>query len=326
MPRPVRMMAISLTHDQVGLGMGNITNFNMGRTVRRALSVALALLAVPTIGHADDSPPPENLFGSGKILATPGVIQVEGAGGSGLSTWAMISGYGTNRQVGGSAHHTFVTTDDFTLNATGVTIGLFDRLELSFTRQWFDTGSAGGRLGLGEDFKFNQDIVGAKVRLFGDAVYAQDTWMPQVSLGAQYKKADKGATVRAVGAADDDDLDLYLAASKILLDKSLVLSGAARLTRANQFGLLGFGGPNGGRSLQFEGSAAYLLSRHFVLGADYRTKPDNLAFAEEDDAMAAYVVWLPSKHITVTAAYTDLGKIALQGRQRGFYLSLQLGF
>ncbi|WP_286830487.1 MULTISPECIES: DUF3034 family protein [Kordiimonas] len=269
----------------------------------------------------------ENLFGSGKILATPGVIQVEGTAGGGLTPWAVISGYGTNRQIGGSVHHTYVTTNDFTLNATGATVGLYDRLELSFTRQWFDTGSAGERLGLGEGFKFNQDILGAKVKIFGDAVYDQDTWMPQVALGAQYKKVDKGAIVRAVGAEDDDDIDVYLAATKILLDKSLVLTGTARLTRANQFGLLGFGGPNGSsRSLQFEGSVAYLLSRHFVLGADYRTKPDNLAFAEEDDAMAAYVVWLPSKHLTVTAAYTDLGKIALQGRQRGFYLSVQLGF
>lgn len=271
--------------------------------------------------------PPESIFGSGKILATPGVIQVEGAGGSGLSTWAMISGYGTNRQIGGSVHHTWVALDDFTLHATGATFGFYDRLELSFTRQWFDTGSAGGRLGLGDGFSFNQDIYGAKLKLFGDAVYDQDSWMPQVSLGAQYKKSDKPAIVRAVGATRDDDVEFYLAASKILLKESLVLSGATRLTRANQYGLLGFGGPNqSSRTLQFEGSVAYLLSRHFVLGADYRTKPDNLAFAEEDDAMAAYVVWLPSKHVTLTAAYTDLGKIALQGRQRGFYLSLQLGF
>ncbi|NVJ97805.1 MAG: DUF3034 family protein [Alphaproteobacteria bacterium] len=285
------------------------------------LAISFSTLMSPT-AFAEES-----LFGSGKILATPGVIQVEGAGGSGLSAWAMISGYGTNRQIGGSAHHTFVTTNDFTLNATGVTMGFYDRVELSFTRQWFDTGSAGGRLGLGDGFNFNQDIVGAKVRLFGDAVYDQDTWMPQVSVGAQYKKADKGAIVRAVGAQEDDDFDFYLAASKILLDKSLVLSGTARLTRANQFGLLGFGGPNGdNRSLQFEGNVSYLIDNSLVAGLDYRTKPDNLAFAEEDDAYALFLAWLPSKHVSVTAAYTDLGKIALQGRQQGLYLSLQVGF
>ena len=287
-------------------------------------ALAGALLAGGILAPAASAE--ENLFGSSKLLATPGVIQVEGAGGAGLSTWAMISGYGSNREVGASAHHTYVTTDDFTLNATGVTVGLFDRVELSYTRQWFDTGEAGARLGLGDGFNFNQDIVGAKVRLFGDAVYAQDTWLPQVSAGLQYKKASEGDIVRAVGAEDDDGIDFYLAASKVLLRQSLVLSAAARLTEANQFGLLGFGGPNGGRSVQFEGSAVYLISQHFAAGFDYRTKPDNLAFAEEDDAMAAYLVWLPSKHITVTGAYADLGDIALQGGQQGFYLSLQVGF
>lgn len=293
-------------------------------SARMLVMLAALVGGSPTVA-ADAAP--ESLFGSGKLLATPGVIQVEGAGGAGLSPWATISGYGTNRQIGASAHHTVVALDDFTLHATGVTVGLFDRVELSYQRQWFDTGSAGGRLGLGDGFNFNQDIVGAKVRLLGDAVYDQDSWLPQVAIGAQYKKADKGAVVRAVGAADDDDVDIYAAATKIFLRESLVVSAAARLTRANQFGLLGFGGPNGdGRSLQLEGSVAYLLSRHFVLGADIRTKPDNLAFAEEDDAFAAYVVWLPSKHVTITAAYTDLGDIALQGGQQGFYLSAQIGF
>jgi hypothetical protein len=293
----------------------------MNRRLPKLLTILLLTFLTTTPIHAG------TLFGSGKLLATPGVIQMEGAGGAGLSAWAMISGYGTNRQVGGSLHHTAVALDDFTLHATGVTLGLFDRLELSYTRQWFDTGSAGDRLGLGEGFSFNQDIIGAKLRLVGDAVYAQDSWMPQVSIGAQYKKSDKGDIVRAVGARDDDDVDFYLAASKILLDKSLVLSAAARLTRANQFGLLGFGGPGGdNRSLQFEGSAAYLLSRHFVVGVDYRTKPDNLAFAKEGDAVAAYLAWLPGKHVTLTAAVVDMGDIALQGGQQGFYLSAQVGF
>ena len=293
-------------------------------TVRRS-SAALCALSIFTCLPATAGAE-ENLFGSSKLLATPGVIQVEGAGGAGLSTWAMISGYGSNREIGASAHHTYVSTDDFSLNATGVTVGLFDRVELSYTRQWFDTGDAGARLGLGEGFNFNQDIVGAKVRLFGDAVYAQDTWLPQLSAGIQYKKASEGAVVRAVGAADDDGFDYYIAASKIFLEHSLVLSAAARLTEANQFGLLGFGSAGKGHSVQFEGSAVYLLSPGFAVGFDYRTKPDNLAFAEEDDAMAAYIVWLPSKHVTVTGALTDLGDIALQGGQQGFYLSLQLGF
>lgn len=269
----------------------------------------------------------EPLFGSSKLLATPGVVQVEGAGGSGLTTWATISGYGSNREIGANVHGTAVTTGDYTLTAIGARIGLFDRLELSLTEQKFDTGDAGAALGLGNGFDFGQTIVGAKLRLFGDAVYDQDTWLPQISAGLQYKNASKADVLAAIGAREDDGMDYYLSATKILLGESLVLTATGRLTKANQFGLLGFGGDKSGKhSLQVEGSAAYLLSKRLVLGLDYRSKPDNLGFAEEDDAWAAYAVWLPSKHFTVTAAYVDLGDIATMHGQNGFYLSLQTGF
>ena len=54
-------------------------------------------VAVLSACFAAPSAADESLFGSSKLLATPGVIQAEGAGGAGLSTWAMISGYGSNR-------------------------------------------------------------------------------------------------------------------------------------------------------------------------------------------------------------------------------------
>lgn len=285
-----------------------------------------AALLTASIVAASNICKAEPLFGSSKLLATPGVVQVEGAAGSGLTTWAVISGYGSNREVGANAHYTLVTTQDYTLNAVGARFGFFDRVELSLTRQYFDTGDAGTALGLGEGFNFNQDIVGLKARLFGDAVYAQDSWIPQVSAGVQYKKADKSAIIAAIGGQDDDDFDYYLSATKILLEHSLVLTGTTRLTRANQFGLLGFGGDNNANhSLQFEGSIAYLLFKNIVLGADIRTKPDNLGFAKEEDAWATYAVWLPNKNFSVTAAYVNLGDIALHENQRGFYLSLQVG-
>lgn len=267
------------------------------------------------------------ILGSSKLLATPGVVQLDGAGGSGLTTWATISGYGSNREIGANTHVTFAATDDYELTAIGARIGLFDVIELSATRQYFDTGDAGEALGLGDGFNFNQDIIGVKIRLAGDAVYTQNSWMPQISAGLQYKNADKANIISAIGGADDNDFDYYLSATKILLNHSLVLTSTARLTRANQFGLLGFGGDKSmDHSLQFEGSIAYLFSRHIILGADYRSKPDNLSFAKENDAWAAYTVWLPSKHFTVTAAYVRLGDIARHSNQDGFYLSFQTGF
>jgi hypothetical protein len=69
-----------------------------------------------------------------------------------------------------------------------------------------------------------------------------------------------------------------------------------------------------------------MLRRDIVVGADYRTKPDNLAFAPEGDAKAAYIAWFPNKSLSLTAAAVDMGDIAGQGRQQGVYGSVQVGF
>lgn len=279
------------------------------------------LVSAAAVAAEDDS-----VWDQGKLIATGAVTQVEGAGGSGLTTWALITGYGTERGIGVNAHHTYVALDDFTLNATGVAIGLYDRLELSATRQWFDTGDAGGRLGLGDGFDFGQDIFGAKLRIAGDAIYRQDSWMPQLAVGVQYKRATNADVVASLGALDRSDAEFFMSATKAYLAESLIATATLRLTRANHFGLLGFGGPDSGRSLHFEGSLAYMLRRNLLLGADYRSKPDNLAFAEEGDAKALYLAYFPNKNFSVTLAAVDLGPIALQGRQQGFYASLQVGF
>ena len=66
--------------------------------------------------------------------------------------------------------------------------------------------------------------------------------MPQVAAGAQYKSADQGAVIGLLGGQHDRGVDYYVAATKVLLDESLVLNGTVRATKANQTGLLGFGG------------------------------------------------------------------------------------
>ncbi|WP_297509629.1 DUF3034 family protein [uncultured Caulobacter sp.] len=263
----------------------------------------------------------------GKLLLTHGVSALEGGAGGGLSTWAVIAGAETSRGVGGEAHATYVGVRDYKLRAFGAAVGWRDRFELSATRQDFDTGATGAKLGLGKGFTFKQTVLGAKVRVLGDAVYDQDTWVPQISVGAQYKHNDQGAIVSAVGAKDESGVDGYVAATKLLLDKSLVLNGTVRLTKANQTGLLGFGSAtDNGYRPQFEGSAGLLLSKRFVVGAEYRTKPSNLAFAKEDDWMDLFAAYAVSQHPSVTAAYVDLGDIATFRNQRGLYLSLQAGF
>jgi hypothetical protein len=263
----------------------------------------------------------------GKLLLTGGVSSLEGGAGGGLSTWGVIAGNETDSGVGGKVHATYVDLPDYTLRAAGAALGLHDRIELSVARQEFDTGAAGAKLGLGKGFTFKQDIVGVKVRLLGDAVYEQDSWIPQVAIGAQFKKNNQGGVVRAVGGKDDSGVDYYAAATKLLLDKSLLLSGAVRLTKANQTGLLGFGGDkNDSYKAQFEGSAGLLLSKRMAVGAEYRSKPSNLGFAREDDWVDLFAAYAINKTVSVTAAYVDLGDIATLKDQRGVYISLQAGF
>ena len=260
-----------------------------------------------------------------KLLLTNAISAVDGASGGGISNWATIAGRQETRGVGVQAHVTAVLLPDFFYQSHGVALGIADRIELSYARQNFDTQDVGAALGIGQGYMLNQDVFGAKVRLFGDVVYG-NTMVPQVAVGAQYKRSLDGAVASAVGAAHDEGVDVTLSATKLFLSHSVLVNTTARLTKANQNGLLGFGSvSDDSYAVQFEGAVAYQFSRRFVLGTEFRTKPDNLGLGEGDwfDVFAAYA---PSDNLTVTAAYADLGSIATFTGQRGAFLQAQVAF
>lgn len=293
--------------------------FRCARLVAAALLALLAALSTP-VAHADP------LFDDGKLVLTNGITTVEGASGGGLASWSTIAGRGTERAIGLSAHVTAIALPDYGWQSHGIAIGIHDRLELAYARQNFDTRAVGAALGLGHGFKFNQDIFSAKLRVIGDLVYGP-ALLPAISLGVQHKHNLDGAIVRAVGARAASGTDVTVSASKLLLAHSLLLNATARLTRANQFGLLGFGGDRKhAASLRFEGSAGYMLSRRLVVGGEVRTRPDNLGIAREDAAFDLFVAYAPVRHATVTAAFVDVGSVATFAHQRGGLLSLQLAF
>src|SRR5207244_5081567 len=107
----------------------------------RVAGLAAIVAAMTTAAHAQvpvptASPTPNpDLFDSGKLLATSGVSQIEGAAGGGLTPWAIITGYETRDAIGANGHYTFVNTPRFTLHSTGASIGLYDRVELSYARE-----------------------------------------------------------------------------------------------------------------------------------------------------------------------------------------------
>jgi hypothetical protein len=302
----MQQAVIRMKHERTSIG------------ARGALALALALAIGPAIANDRTG---------GKLLLTAGVSQIEGAAGGGLTPWAVIGGYGTEGQFGGNVFHTRVATDDYRLGVTGLAVGISDRVELSYARQRFDTRDVGAALGLGRGFKLEQDVYGAKVRLAGDAVLDQDTWLPQIALGVQHKRHRQGDIVRAVGARSANGTDVYLSATKLFLDPGLLVNGTLRHTRANQVGILGFGGDRrGSASVEFEGSVALLLHRTLAVGAEYRTKPNNLGIAREDDWWDLFVAWAPTRNVSVTLAYADIGNVVIRDDQRGWYLSVQFGF
>lgn len=255
--------------------------------------------------------------GEGKLQETAGVTQIEGSAGGGLVPWAVLAGYDSRDEISMSAYSTRVSVDDFRLYAFGAALSFYDRVELSVARQTFDL--------IDTPYEINQNILGVKARLYGDVIYS--AW-PQVSVGIQYKELKDELLAGLVGAEDSDNgTDFYLAASKAHLGAffgyNLVWDLTLRGTKANQFGLLGYGGANNDSyEIMAEGSLAVLLSRKLAIGVEYRQKPDNLPGLEEEDAMDIFLAYIPNRHFNLTAAWVDLGTIAGSDPQSGPYLSL----
>ncbi len=278
--------------------------------------VGLPLLAQPGVASAGD-----------RLLATSGVSQIEGAAGGGLTTWAVIGGHGSSDQIGASAYATHIRTQGgFNLNIQGLALGIDNRVELSAARWDFSFGSTVP----GQSAQMN--VLGAKVRVLGDAVYDQDLWWPQVSVGLQHKRnQDFSLVPTLLGAKRAADTDVYVAATKVWLGaaggRNLLANATVRATRANQFGLLGFGGDQGDRrQLMPELAVAVLLRDDLALGAEWRAKPDRLSAFREDAAWDVFAAWFVHRHLSLTAAWLTLGNIADKPAQRSLYLSAQIGF
>jgi len=296
----------------------------------RTSIAAIALLSMTGLSAACA----EGVLGAdqGKLLLTAGFSTLEGTGGGGLTPWAFISGYGSERSWGANVYATDVPLRDVELRSFGGAVGALDRVEVSFARQQLEVFR--GPL---DKVGVSLDVVGAKVRLFGNAVYDQGSWVPQVAVGAQYKRHGgiddfAVADVRQLGAIDKDGIDYYVSATKLSLANNFLINVTARATRANQLGLLGFGGDlQDGYTAQLETTFAYVLSRSFAIGGEYRTRPRNLSVDEEGDAWDAFMAWAPSKHFSVVGAYANIGSLLAPATNRnqdqaGAYLSVQLGF
>jgi hypothetical protein len=255
-----------------------------------------------------------------KVIATGGSTSIEGAAGGGIVPWAVINGYASSGQWSVNSFTSRVGVDDFTLQNFGIGASYNNQWEVSLTRQKFNLDTIGGDL--------QQDVFGLKYHVVGELLY---TKMPQISVGLQYKKHRNSALPLAVGAQKDAGTDLYIAASKVyfgaVAGRNLLLNATVRATKANQIGLLGFGGANDNHyQYMFESSVAVLLRPDLAVGIEFRQKPNNLAFAEEEHWRDIFVGWFIDRNFSVVGGYVDLGSIAGLAQQQGYYLALEATF
>lgn len=291
----------------------------MKLSIRPLVLAALVLGGVSTPAAAEQN--------RSRLLATGAASSIEGSAGGGIVPMAVMAGYGSREEQGGTLFASRVQTPDYSLNVIGGSWSWHNRLEVSLAEQRLAHQPLSERLGVAPS-SIRQTVIGAKVRLAGDLIY---TRMPQISLGLQHKKNHDFFVPSAAGALDDSGTDIYLSATKLFLagvaGRNLLLNGTLRSTKANQLGLVGFGGDqNDSRELMAEVSAGLFLNRHWLLGAEYRQKPDNLSFIKEDDWHTAFVAWFPNRHVSLVGAYVDLGEVATFADQRGWYLSAEGSF
>ncbi len=285
---------------------------------RRALlctALIMALAATNGVRAAEE----------GRLVSTGGVVTIEGAAGGGIVPMAVLAGLSTKPGwdwVAGASH---MTVADYSLDTLGVAASFNDRFEISIAEQRFgiDFALPGD---LSQDIR--QTVVGAKLKLAGDPIFGA---MPQISAGLQWKRVDDFALGAVLGAKDDSGLDAYVSVTRLLLDgpfhRNLLLNGTLRATRANETGLLGFGGSgHNGYRIVGEISGALFFTPEWALGVEYRQKPENLRGIGESDWRDVFVGWFPNARVNVVLAYADLGSIANTSNQDGFFVSVTGNF
>ena len=180
---------------------------------------------------------------TGRLIVTGGATQVEGSAGGGIVPLAFITGLGSRDEIGGVAFLSNDSLDDHDIRVGGFGIGLYDRVELTFSHinVIADDSLAGQVLG---NTNVETQVFGVKVKVAGDAMYAPDEWLPQIAVGVQYKHNLDEKLMDQLGV-DDDGWDFYVAATKVyhgaLFGRNIFLNGVLRATKANQIGAFGFG-------------------------------------------------------------------------------------
>lgn len=273
-------------------------------------------------------------LGSG--MAQAAVTNVEGSAGGGLVPWALM------HPQGPLVSYTNVNVNDYKIQSVAIGGTIAGMVELSLGKQMVNAPAVGTALALNN--RIDMTTFGAKVKVVD---MGKDNAVPQIAIGVQ-SKSTSGAIIDALKTAGaingKSGTDWYVAATKFVTvgGKKVVLDGTLRATKANQMGLLGFGGGtinnNNNYKWKPEVSAGVFVADNVVLGAEYRAKPNNIGNAafgiQENSAWDIFMAYFVNKNMAITAAYANLGQIGpsraavpvMAAKQDGLYVQLQANF
>ncbi|KXV74576.1 hypothetical protein AD953_11115, partial [Acetobacter malorum] len=91
----------------------------------------------------------DKIFDGQRTLGTSGLSSLEGSSGGGIASWATIGGYGSKKSMGMAFHYSYVSLTNYTDQNVGAVMGFYDRVEISYSHNFFRTGSTGRKLGIG---------------------------------------------------------------------------------------------------------------------------------------------------------------------------------
>lgn len=265
------------------------------------------------------------------------VTNIDGQAGGGLVPWALLSS-------GPTAAYTHINTQSLDVNSLAINTSFANRVEVSYAHNMLNDSApvlnaGGGLVGNSTD---NVDNFGIKVKLndMSDS-------MPQFAIGAVYKRASGNLanTLNTLLGVNTSSTDVYGAVSKIVSmgGKNVLLNGVLRATKANELGLLDFGGgsatPGASTSYKIEPelSAEIFVASNVIVGAEYRRQPNyavagtgQATFLSQSSAYDFNVVYVANSNFTLTAAYVNLGAVAPAAngytRQNGLFLQGQVNF
>lgn len=289
---------------------------NFSKVARSVICVSLSILFAPVLALSQDEPPPLPAHG------------IEGSGGIFATYCAYLVNPAKEGEIFGlpSVAFTYVNFGHSRdLNAFTITETLWDRVELGYGYDRFNTGDlpeaiARAGLAISDDYVglHNFNIRGA---LLKENDFDQP-WVPAVTLGVHYKyndtvddmNDDLGGVLRnPVGIEDNDGVDFTLYASKTvpIFERPVIFNLGLRESEAAHIGLLGF---TGDYDLTVEGSVAALVTDHILVGGEYRMKPNSYnripgLVGEEDDWWTLCLGFIVTKNLCIDFGYGHFGQI-----------------